>query len=733
MISLRLLVFLALVTGSPFCRAESKPAAMTADIVVYGGTPAGVAAAVAAAREGRKVILVEPGSFVGGMMAGGLTKTDLGNRKTIGGVSKEFFDWVYSYYRTTYGNDSTQATQTREGAFFEPSVAAKIFREMLQDTNVRVLLSHRLADAEVRENRINAITALSPGNSKPMSIEGTVFIDASYEGDLMAAAGVPYRVGREARAEYNEPLAGMTAGPAAYLGTGDHRPQAYNIRSPITNRQDIRVPFPKPVNYDPTPHEHFINAVNKHGIATFEQLFHDIPHWGEVNGKLDPNKADAVGVNFNYVEADAERRAVIVERIRDHWMSLWYMLGNDPRLPASFRKSVMNWGLPSDEFTETGHVTPQVYVRVARRMLGRHMLTQSDTQDERFKEDSICLGSYNIDSHEIQEILTPEGPVSEGFIIQGVDPYEIPYRILTPFAPSNLLVICAVSATHIAYGTLRMEPVFMMIGEAAGRAANLAIAAGVPVQDIDVKKLQGELRAAGITLDAPFRPKAVIEIETPPPYKPGDTITFRARVVRERAKITQLDWNFDGSGAVQATGQTVTHTFPRAGRFPVTLALADADKYQGLLATTEITIGDKTTTPPVESLFANARAKGRWDRGGSGSMAYRARTHYHDMNEEKGQKSASFVAEVPEDGSYEVAMAYADEKDRASNVIARIEHADGTAEVKINQQTPKPFAFAPLGTFRFERAKPARVVISNEGTDGLVSVDAIRWIPAPAK
>jgi hypothetical protein len=722
---LPLLFFLVGLLTAP---ANSQPAQTEADVVVYGGTPAGVAAAVAAAREGRSVVLVEPNPFVGGMMAGGLTKTDLGDRETIGGISREFFARILDYYKKTFGADSIQAEQTKEGAFFEPSVAGKVFAAMLDETGVRVILRHRIEDATVAQGRLRTVDVVPTAGGDPMRLAGKVFVDASYEGDLMAAAGVPYRVGREARAEYNEPLAGMTAGPADYLGKGDHRPQAYNIRSTITRRPDIRVPFPKPAHYDPRPHEGFISAVKKHGFKSFEELFHDVPLWGEVNGKMDPNKADAVGLNFNYAEADPIGRAAIVERVRDHWLSLWYMLGNDPRLPEEFRRSVANWGLPADEFVESGNVTPQVYVRVARRMLGRYMLAQGDTQDERFKDDAICLGSYNIDSHEIQRILLPGGPVAEGFIIQGVDPYEIPYRVITPFAPSNLLVVCAVSATHIAYGTLRMEPVFMMIGEAAGRAANLAIKTRKPVQEIDVKELQEQLRAAGTTLAAPFRPKAVIQILTPPPFRPGQEISFRADLVRERAKVDRLEWNFDGSGEVQASGPTVTRVFPVAGRFPVSLAIEDADKNQGLLATAEVAIGDAGAASPVEVTFADAKAQGRWDRGGSGLMAYRDRTAYHDMNDGKGEKSVSFTADLPADGIYQVAIAYAQDANRASRVPVRIEHADGTAEVLVDQRAEKSFAFAPLGTFRFEKAKPARVTVTNDSTDGYVSVDAVRWI-----
>ena len=706
----------------------SRSAAETsADVFIYGGTPGGVAAAVTSARAGHKVVLAEPGYFVGGMMAGGLTKTDVGNRETLGGISKEFFDRVFDFYKTTYGADSLQARQSHQGVFFEPKVAAAIFRAMLDEAGVSVLLKHRLDAVKQDRERILSAT-LAPAVGGPVSVTAKIFIDATYEGDLLAAAGVPYRVGREAREEYQESLAGMTDGPAMYLGKGDHRVQAYNIRSTITNRPDILVPFPKPETYTPEPHQGFIQAVKKHGFKTFEDLFHDVPMWGEVNGKLDPNKADAVGMNFNYAEADPEGRARIVRRVQDYWLSLWYMLQTDPELPQEFRDSVKKWGLPKDEFTESGHVSPQIYVRVARRMLGRHMLTQNDVQDERFKDDAICLGSYNIDSHDVQRLITPKGWEMEGYIIQATDPYEIPYRSITPFAPENLLVVCAVSATHIAYGTLRMEPVFLMIGQAAGIAADLAITHKTSVQDIPVKTLQDTLRKTGIALAAPFRPKIEIVAQTPPPYAPGQEIVFEAKTVRGRSPLEKISWNFDGSGAVQATGPTVRHRFSTAKPVTISANAIDQEGHQALLATKDLVIGENGT-PDIEVPFSQAATKGRWDRAGSGSVAYRFRTPYHDMNDGKGEKSATFSATIPADGTYIVAMAFAEDSNRAQNVPVSITHASGTTNTSVDQSAKtKPFAFVPLGSFPFKKGEKATVTVGNAGTKGYVVVDAVRWI-----
>lgn len=707
---------------------SATAAEISADVFVYGATPGGVAAAITAARGGHRVVLADPTYFVGGMMAGGLTKTDVGDRDTIGGVSKEFFDRVFDYYKKTYGDDSLQAKQSHRGVFFEPKVAALIFQQMLDEAKVQVLLKHQLEKVDETRKRIVSATIQPKAGGEAVTVKAQIFIDATYEGDLLAMAHVPYRVGREARDEYNESLAGMTDGPEIYRGKGDHRVQAYNMRSTITHRPDILVPFPKPDNYTPEPHRSFIEAVKKHNFKTFEDLFHDVPLWGDVNGKLDPNKADAVGFNYNYAEADPEGRAAIVKRVQDYWLSLWYMLGNDPELPQEFRDSVKKWGLPKDEFVESNHVSPQIYVRVARRMLGRHMLTQNDVQDERFKDDTICLGSYNIDSHDVQRILTPSGWEMEGYIIRATDPYEIPYRSITPFAPENLLVVCAVSATHIAYGTLRMEPVFLMIGQAAGTAANLALKYKKPVQDIPVKELQESLRASGINLSAPFRPKIEIVAQTPPPYKPGQEITFEAKTVRSRAPIEDIRWNFDGSGAVQAKGAKATWKFDATKPYTITAAAKDKDGFIALLASEDITVGEGGQAD-IEVPFSAAKTKGRWDRAGSGLISYRFRTPYHDMNENKGEKSATFETTIPEDGTYQVALAFAEDSNRANKVPVTVEYSGGSKVVEVDQTVKdKPFAFVPLGTFEFKKGQPARVIINTTGTKGYVVADAVRWI-----
>lgn len=703
-------------------------ATVETEILVYGGTPAGISAAVSAARNGKKVTLAEPMYFTGGMMAGGLTKTDIGNRDTIGGFSAEFFARVLKHYQQAYGPESAQVKASRDGAFFEPKVAASIFSEMLKEAGVTVLLKHELSSALLDGKSISSVTLLDTSTNTKNEFTAKVFIDATYEGDLLAAAGVPYRVGREARSEFGESLAGMTDGPAEYRGTGDHRVQSYNMRSTLTNRDDIRLPIPKPEEYTPEAHRAFVEAVKRGGYRTFEELFTDVPLWGGVNGKFDPNKADAVGMNLGYVEADAEGRRRIVKRLRDYWLSLWYMLQNDPGLPEEFRASARQWGLPKDEFTESGNISPQPYIRVGRRMLGRHFLNQNDVEDDRYKEDSICLGSYNIDSHEIQHVITDKGWVKEGFIIQAIDPYEIPYRSITPIAPGNLLVSCAVSASHIAYGTLRMEPVFMMIGQAAGEAATLSLNHGTTVQEIPIEELRKKLKSTGIALDAPFRPKVSIKTLTPPPYKSGQKIEFEASIDRSRGDVKELKWNFDGSGEVQARGTTASYTYLEQKQSQIILTATDADGFKAMPATLDLRIGNGKA-PNIEVGFPKAVKTGVWSKAGSGLVTYRFRAGFHDGNTGKGNKSVTFRTKIPQEGIYRVAFAYPEGSNRAAAVPISIESADGTKTITLDQRKKATdFAFVPLGEFHFAAGQTASVTISNEGTKGFVTADAVRWI-----
>jgi len=719
---MRVLILLALVS-----LGVSRLFAAEPDVVVFGGTPAGVMAAVTAGRQGNKVLLLEPGGLVGGMMAGGLTKTDMGRPETVGGLANEYFARVLKYYQDKFGVNSAQAKDCHNGVFFEPHVAGEIFAAMLQEAGVEVRKQQQLVDATVKGGRITEIAIHDAAKNSDASVTGKIFIDATYEGDLLAAAHVPYRVGREARSEFHESMAGLRQGPPEYLGTGDHRVMAYNIRSPITNVDALRAPVPKPQHYTPELLQSFVDAVLVHKYKTFEELFFDWPNWGGINGKFDSNRGDFPGANYAYLEGDYEARAAILARVQDYFLSLWWMLQNDPRLPEDFRQSAQRWGLPKDEFLDSGHISPQLYVREGRRMLGRYFITQDDLEMNRHKDDAVCIASYNIDSHTVQQLrydgrLIPE----EGYFTSSVEPWEIPYRALTPYAPSNLLVVCAVSATHIAYGSLRMEPIFMMIGQVGGLAADLALRQKTSVQDIPVKELQTWLTHAGIPLQAQYHPAVAID-NPPATVAVGQPVTFHAKVIEGKAPL-QYFWNFDGSGAVQSTDENPTWTFPVAKPTEVSLKVLDANGNASMVSLANVQVGDDLTPDPAVNV-RGVKFQGRWDRGGSLALQNRHRENFHDMNEEKGAKSVLFSTVIPRTGRYLVAFAFQGGPQRATNTPVAVTHRDGEAHLTVNQRTgAAPFAFQPLGEYRFEAGAIAKVVVSNENTDGFVSVDEVRWI-----
>ena len=472
-----------------------------ADVVVYAGTPAGITAAIAAAREGRTVSLVELNNRVGGMVSGGLTNTDIGQRWTVGGLAEEFLTRAVGYYKDKYGADSPQYIACKNGRKYEPHVAELIFEQMLaEQPKIKVWKRHRYHSVALDGAKILSMTAEDPESKKKVTFEGEVFIDASYTGDLMAGALVPYRVGRESRAEFGESLAGVSKGPDSVVGTGDHRTQAYNYRVSITGTTANRVLFPKPGNYDPEPwREKFEEKIVSGKMTKFLDLY--ISKAG-ANDKRDSNWNDLVGGNEGYAEGDWETRAKIEAKHRDYFLSMLYYLQNDPALPESFREDAKNWGLPKDEFADTGHFPFQLYIRESRRMLGKYILREQDLTENRQKADGICAGNYGIDCHGVQFIMVNGKRLIERTRHRSVDPYDIPYSSLVPIEPGNLIVPVCISATHVAYCSLRMEPVYMMIGHAAGKAAHLAVENKTSVQDVDVPKLRSLLLKEGAVLDA---------------------------------------------------------------------------------------------------------------------------------------------------------------------------------------------------------------------------------------
>jgi hypothetical protein len=498
----------------------------TTDVVVYGATASGVIAAVAVAREGKSVVLIDPAHHLGGMVSGGLGATDTGRREAIGGYAREFFGRIRAHYADEYGPDSTQLKASSDGFHFEPHVASLTFAAMLKEAKVEPQLDRPMAAVIKDGNRIVALRT-STGDE----YAAKVFVDASYEGDLMAQAGVKYHVGREGRSVYLEPLAGVQDhspahqwpvkvnalmdgkplpfvghGPLEPAGAGDRKVQAYNFRLCITRVAANRLPWPKPANYDPSRYDLLARYLAAKPGLKLAQLCNPV---AMPNGKTDTNNngpfsTDHIGANYDYPDGDAATRARIWQDHINYTQGFFYFLAHDPRVPPALQAETSSWGLANDEFVSSANWPPQLYVREARRMIGAYVMTQADFANNRTKPDSVGLGSYNSDSHHVQRVALGDGSaLNEGDFQVPVRPYAIPYRSITPKAEEcgNLLAPVCCSASHVGYGTIRMEPVYMILGQASGVAAALAIESGATVQEISVEKLQKKLVNQNAVLD----------------------------------------------------------------------------------------------------------------------------------------------------------------------------------------------------------------------------------------
>jgi len=484
------------------------------DLLVYGASPAGLGAAIAAARRGLRVLVAEPLGQIGGMVTGGLSRTDLGRPETVGGLFREFMDRVVGYYEQHYGPGSQQANDCLEGQRFEPHVALDILTEMVQEAGVEICLRRALSTVEVGEDRVEQITLSGPDSIARTS--ASFFIDASYEGDLLAAAGCDYRTGREPHSEYEEEYAGHLfwdpgKGRATDHGTGegDRRVQAYCFRLTVTDDPASRLPIERPADYDPCRYD-----LLKQYLAAAPRRLKDVLLLGPLpNGKWDVNNwgfcwqsMDFIEANDDYPEGSWEQRRSISEQHRDYQWGLLYFLQNDRSVPSDLRAEATAFGLCKDEFACRGGWPEQLYVREARRLVGEHVFTEHDARRDRRKPDSVAVGSFPIDSHATQwyQVGQPT-PAPEGFFMCSARPYEIPYRALLPKSPRNLLVPVCMSATHAGYGTLRMEPVMMNLGLACGLAAVQAKEDGGDFHTLDVEKLQQSLEQSGQVVRAPER------------------------------------------------------------------------------------------------------------------------------------------------------------------------------------------------------------------------------------
>ncbi|MDF2726077.1 MAG: FAD-dependent oxidoreductase, partial [Paenibacillus sp.] len=485
---------------------------LEADLCIYGGTSAGIAAAIQAHRMGAKVIIAEFGGHLGGLTSGGLGATDIGNKAAIGGVSREFYQFVGAHYGKQEG-DGTQWT-------FEPHVAKRIFQDWLEEAGIIVHYHQQLARVEMNNGRITRLV-MHNGNM----FEAKMFIDATYEGDLMAGAGVTYHVGRENNTVYKETLNGVQFGsphhmfktwidpyiiegkpdsgllpgivesPLLYQGCGDTSVQAYNFRICLTNVPANRINFPAPPGYNPDRFELLLRYIRS-GVWDAMKLHVQMP-----NGKTDLNNhgavsTDHIGANYKWPDGDyATREQIFQDHIRYN-LGMLYFLGYDERVPSHIRDEVKQWGLPADEFTDTGFWTPQLYIREARRMVSDVVMTEYHCRKLEQVNDPVGLAAYTMDSHNSRRLVIEGRVVNEGNVeIPAASPYPISYRSIVPKLGecSNLFVPVCLSASHIAFGSIRMEPVFMILGQSAATAAVHAIEDNCSVQDVDYIKLRARL------------------------------------------------------------------------------------------------------------------------------------------------------------------------------------------------------------------------------------------------
>lgn len=730
--------------ASPFVRADDRPREK-ADVVVYGGTPAGVMAAVAAVREGHTVALVDINAHVGGVVSGGLVASDMGDVATIGGLSKEFFTRIVKFYSEKYGADSPEFKACRKGATFEPHVAELIFEQMIKEQpGIKVWRSCRYRGVEPAFDRTdgsNRITGLIVDDLAAKTVRtfsGEIFIDASYEGDLMAGAHVPYRVGREGRSEYGEYLAGVSMGPEEQRGMGDQRTMAYNYRVTLTSNTENRVLFPKPESYDPTP---FINTHGKRakeGRAVSIGSFFTTLDKAHPGAKYDANWFDWPGNSEGYADGDWATRDRIAARIRDRALSLLYYLQNDPELPETFRNESRKWGLPKDEFADSGHFPFQLYVREARRMVGAYVLRENDLTQDRWKPDGIATGSYGIDCHTVQMLRESGRLVPEHTRHVTNNNYDIPYRSLVPPDVENLLVPVCCSATHVAYCSLRMEPVFMMLGEAAGAAAHLALAAKTSVQKVNPDELRDRLRKAGAVLDAGYQPQAKLSI-TPPHPKAGEKVILKIIPTSvNRDALAHIDWDLAGDGKVTVSGERVVYVFDKEKVHSISALVIDTKGRRRLL-TAELSVGMAAVRDITIDDF-DAELFGRW--GGEkpdylpdqplrySDIHFGPGIHRDVMSRGKiGPVRARFQPKIERAGRYQICLGFRPSKSQATKTPVLIKHSDGNTRLTVDQRNETtPFNWVPLGEFSFKAGDTGFVEVTNHGADGRVAIDGVRFV-----
>jgi len=661
---MKLLIFSILVCVIDHAAAEN----IVADVVVYGGSASGVSAACTAARLGKRVVIAEFGKHIGGLTSGGLGWTDIGNKAAIGGFSRDFYKRLGKHY----GKE--------EAWTFEPSVAERELRALLGEWKVPVKFGQRLASVKKDGARISEIT-MEDGTV----YRGKMFIDATYEGDLMAESGVKYMVGREANARFDETLNGIrgktpshqfvvpvdpyvkpgdeksgllpfiSPEPFGNPGDGDASVQAYNFRLCLTKKADNRNPIEPPPAYDAKQYEllgRYFDALAAAGKKATLKMFLKIDMVTPEKTDINNNGAfstDYIGKNHGYPDADYATRERIWKEHENYIRGFLTFLATDPRVPEDMRREMGEWGFPKDEFQDTGGWPHAMYVRESRRMISDYVMTERVCRQLEKFDDAVGLGAYSMDSHNCRRIVRDGHVENEGDVQVGVKPYPISYRSLVPKQAEceNLLVPVCLSATHIAYGSIRMEPVFMITGQTCATAACMAIDGDVPVQKVAYAPLREQL------------------------LKDGQV----------------LEW----TGLDRAHGKVAT-------RLPG-IVLDDTD----------------------------AKREGRWSEGELSGSQHIGAGYIHDANAEKGKLSLTWTAKIPEDGSYEVILHFPPNANRATNVPLRIDATNiKTQSVTVNQREKAGTAL--LGRFRFKAGMSITITLSNKDTDGYVVADGVQLL-----
>ncbi len=685
---MRLLLALGLLLARPALAVE-------ADVIVYGATPGGFCAAIAAAREGAKVVLLEPTAHVGGVNTGGLSFSDSNQtvRSTLLGLFEEWHQRVAADYAAR-GVKLPYDVAVKDNSVwtYEPHVAARVTDAMLKEAGVSVLTKQALEGVEKEGAKIVALRTSGGMHA------AKAFIDATYEGDLMARAGVVWHIGRESRDEYGESFAGrqypkekmaisgfdanglplplITSLRPGDDQAGEETVMVYSFRLCLTKNPANRVPFPEPKAYDPGRFELVRRYFQKYPNAPLPWDLYPLP-----GDKFDANNGigkmfsmGLVGEANGWCASDPAGRARLWDKHKEYTLEFYKFLTTDAAVPAKIRATMAELGLCRDEFPETGHWSPQLYVREGRRMDGRYMLTQKDVLEDPRKDDAVAVSSFPIDSHDCRRIALPDGVINEGTIFPVRMPgrrhgyaYHIPYRALTPSATecSNLLVPVALSATHVAYSSVRVEPTWMAIGQSAGVAAALAAKAGVTVQALDYPALRARLLAQ----------KVVLELPTLPPV----------------AK-------------------------PERSAGPASL--------------------DVKTLPGLVLDDAQAELSGDWER--STNFKPHVGTGYlHDEQRSDGKSRATFRFKGPADGDFALRMAYSAHPTRTTRLPVTLAGDGAEQHLIVDQTVPLPAgqAFREVGRLRLRQGRDYTLTVTNQETGGFVIVDAFQLLPvaAPAK